>query len=468
MRVAEKWGLYKHIRFNTAVEEARWNGDTNKWETKTQVANGSKDAESGNAYTVTSDFLVSAVGQLNAPQYPDIPGFDDFQGKIIHSARWDWNYDIAGKRIAVIGNGATAAQIIPEVAKEAANVTVFQRTANWVIPREDAIIPKWERNMYRYIPGARRRHRSNLMDVRESLLYNLIVTNDAGGKDLLRQMSRDFMEKEIPNNAELISKLTPDYPPGCKRLIISDDFFEAMNKQHVTLETNKIQHFTTTGIVVDGKEYEVDMIVCATGFRTVEFMSPIKVFGLNGRNLADVWSDAPRAYLGMTVESLPNFAMLYGPNTNLGHNSIILMIEAQSRYITELASKVLQAKAAGGSLIIAPSPATVKHFNDQIQQDLSKSTYADSSCNSWYKLDNGLITNNWSTTVIDYQKQTSRINWKDFLISGSSSSQLLSHDSSYIGRVKEETTFGSLTLSAMVLGTASSLAFVAWKGLRVR
>jgi cation diffusion facilitator CzcD-associated flavoprotein CzcO len=459
VRTAQKWGLYKYIRFNTLVEEARWSDRVTKWEIAVRVSSGSKDAETSDSYTITSDFLVSAVGQLNSPHYPEIPGIDTFEGKLLHSARWDWNHRTEGKNIAVIGNGATAAQIIPEVAKDAKSVTVFQRTPNWVIPREDADIPQWRRNLYRYVPGARRRHRAELMDMRETALFNAIVTNDEEGKMKLRSMSLDLMKRQIRNNPKLIEDLTPDYPPGCKRVIISDDLFSAMDKPHVALETKKIQSISSDSITTENNEYKIDMIILATGFRTVEFLYPIKVYGLGGRSIQEIWQGGARAYLGMTVESLPNFAMLYGPNTNLRHNSIILMIEAQSRYISELIKNVFEAKAQHKSLIICPSHQTVQLFNEKIQEKLSNSTYADPACKSWYKMENGLITNNWSGTVIEYQELTSVIRWTDFLVSGSHAKTVTDSNTSHVGRVVEETMIGRFGISVLLVALPAAAFF---------
>ncbi|OGE55052.1 hypothetical protein PENARI_c005G03920 [Penicillium arizonense] len=465
VRTAQKWGLYEYIRFNTIVEEARWSDRLSKWETAVRVSSGSKDAETTDSYTITSDFLVSAVGQLNSPYYPEIPGINTFEGKILHSARWDWNHKTERKKIAVIGSGATAAQLIPEVAKDAKNVTVFQRTPNWVIPREDADIPQWRRNLYRYVPGARRRYRAELMDIRESALFDAIVTNDENGKDLLRSMSLDLMKRQIQNNPKLIKNLTPDYPPGCKRVIISDDLFSALDQPHVALETEKIKSITSDSITTENNEYKVDMIVLATGFRTIEFLYPIKVYGLEGRSIQDIWQGGARAYLGMTVESLPNFAMLYGPNTNLGHNSIILMIEAQSRYISEIIKKVCEAKARNKSLALSPSQQTVQLFNEEIQEKLLKSTYANPTCKSWYKMEDGLITNNWSGTVIEYQKLTSAIRWTDYLVSGSYAKTLTDSNTSHVGRVVEETMIGRFGMKVLFI-TLSSTAFFVWRHLR--
>jgi cation diffusion facilitator CzcD-associated flavoprotein CzcO len=390
---------------------------------------------------------VSGVGQLNLPHYPEIEGLDDFKGKLMHSARWDWSYPLEGKRIGIIGNGATAAQIIPEVSKVASSLTVFQRTPNWVIPRDDGKISPATQAALKYIPGLRSRYRGLLMDVRESLYDTTIVTGSEGN-DALRAFAQGFMHKQIPGRPDLWEKLTPKYALGCKRVLISDDFYPALGQDHVKLETSPIQRVTEKGVAVEGKEYEFDLLILATGFRTTEFMYPIKVIGTGGRSIEEIWKGGARAYLGVTIDSLPNFGMLYGPNTNLGHNSIILMIEAQSRYINSLIAPVLQAKSQGKSLAIVPRPSRVKAYNDDLQAKLSGLTFADPNCNSWYKTADGLITNNWAGTVVQYQKALSKVNWaSDYEASGSGADVVAGKNQQYIGRVIEETVVPVLAIT---------------------
>lgn len=373
------------------------------------TVSGGKETEFGSSYTITSDFLVSAVGQLNFPKYPDYPGLSDFKGKIMHSARWDWSYNIAGKRIAIIGNGATAAQIIPEVAKVAAKLTVHQRTPSWVVPRLDTPIAQWKRSVFRYLPFIRWRYRASIMDIRETYYH---VVND-NNSDIARRSEKDckeMMREQLPGREDLWQKLEPKYFVGCKRVVISDDYFPVFSRDNVALETGRIEKFTERGIAIEGKkgeEEEYDIIICATGFRTLEFMYPIDVTGSSGLSLASIWGKGgSRALYGVTVESLPNFAMLYGPNSNLGHSSIILMIESQSRYINALIKEVLKARVGGGggSLVIMPKKRRVEEYNEVIQAKLQKMSFADPNCASWYKTKDGLITNNWSGTVIEYQK----------------------------------------------------------------
>jgi cation diffusion facilitator CzcD-associated flavoprotein CzcO len=403
MSVAHKYELYRYIRFNTSVDSAKWDDAEKKWKT-TVTVQGSKDAEFGSTYTLISDFLISAVGQLNVPRLPAIDGLDKFKGKMMHSARWDWGYDLKGKRVAIIGNGATAAQIIPELVTEVGHLTIHQRTPNWVIPRLDAPIPPWKRSMYKYLPYVRWRKRADMMDFREAF-YDAVWDNSSPAAQFLEGQSKDLMHSQLASREDLWEKLQPKYKIGCKRVIICDDYFPVFLRDNVRLETGKIDRITEKGIVTDGQEEEYDLIVLATGFRSVEFMHPIDITGSSGRTLASVWKEGGQALYGVTVESLPNFGMLYGPNTNLGHNSIILMIEAQSKYINGLVKEVLAARAQGGQLVIKPRDAKVAEFNEELQAALQKSSFNDPNCGSWYKRqDNGKITQNWSQNVINYQK----------------------------------------------------------------
>jgi cation diffusion facilitator CzcD-associated flavoprotein CzcO len=312
-KICQKWGLYNYIRFNSVIEESRWDETEFKWHSRVKVTGG-KSAEFGADYTIKSDYLVSAVGQLNTPYYPKIPGLEDFKGTVMHSARWDWSKPIAGQRVGIIGNGATAAQIVPEITKTAKNLTVFQRTPNWLVPRDDKKITSLRKAAFRYIPPIRRMYRASLMDFRESW-YDAAVIEDSALNNEMKRLCTEMMKTQLVDKPELCDKLTPDYPPGCKRIIISDDYYPALNKANVQLETSPIQNVTSSGIVVDGKEIDLDVIVLATGFQTLEFMYPIKVYGEKGRSLEDIWPSGARAFLGITVESLPNFSMLYGPNT---------------------------------------------------------------------------------------------------------------------------------------------------------
>ncbi|KAK7538661.1 cyclohexanone monooxygenase [Phyllosticta citribraziliensis] len=434
--IARKWDLFRHMRLNTAVEEARWNDSDKQWKTTVRVA-GETDGRFIETYTISSDFLVSAVGQLNTPQYPVIPGMDDFEGKSMHSARWDTSYDLRGKRVAVIGNGASAIQLIPEVAQTASSLTVFQRQANWILPRNDVVIPASRRALFRWCPPYRWRKRAVIMDGREES-HEALYNSWSGSSLYVEQQFKVMLKRDLPHRPDLWDKLTPKYSPGCKRTVFSDDWFKSFAKPHVHLETRYINRMSSTGIEVEGGDHkEFDLVVYATGFRSVQFMYPIKVVGSGGRSLSDVWKEGPQAYYGITVESLPNFGMLYGPNTNLGHNSIVLMVEAQSRYIAGMIKTVIDGRRQGKTLAIQPKPEIVRAFNVELQNRLGKSAFADPNCSSWYKTKDGRVTNNWSGTVVEYQKKIEKVKWSDYIVEGPGA-DIVSGELK-VGRVVEET-----------------------------
>ena len=303
-----------------------------------------------------------------------------------------------------------------------------------------------------------------MMDYRESS-HAVVATIESENAQIVRQLSDHMLKATFPDEAELRSKLTPDYAPGCKRIIASDDYYPALKRENCSLETRNIQSVTTTGIETEGGACEeFDLIVCATGFRTVEFLHPLKIKGSRGRPLEDIWGDGARALYGTVVEDLPNFAMLYGPNINLGHNSIVLMIEAQSRYISAVIKEVFKAKKQGRPLSIKPKKERVDAYNTQAQARLATSSFADARCNSWYKDKNGNITNNWYGTVVDYQKMMSRVKWDDFCIEGGIESEWPKQDV-FIGRVVEERRLSRVGLG---FGAAAVVLFMIGGGIAKR
>ncbi|KAF2125990.1 cyclohexanone 1,2-monooxygenase [Dothidotthia symphoricarpi CBS 119687] len=469
--VANKYKLHKYIRFNTSVSSATWNDTTSRWTVDVNVTGG-KAAEFSPAYSIDCDFLISAVGQLNQPRYPEIEGIEDFQGRIMHSARWDWSYDLQGKKVGMIGNGATAAQIAPAIVDVTEKMTVYQRSPNWVIPRGDAPISAFHRALRRYLPPVRWRERSLMMDFRESF-HDAVTAPDSAYAELIRSECKRMLGENFPDDAELRAKLTPDYNPGCKRVIITDDFYPALASPKTTVETTGIKRITPTGIEMEnGTHYEHDIIVLATGFRTVEFLFPIHVTGTQNRSLSDIWSGGATALYGTTVPSLPNFGMFYGPNTNLGHNSIILMIEAQSRYLNTMVGAVLDARNRGAKLGLMPKQSSTDAFNDKIQEILSNSSFGDPKCASWYKNEAGKVTNNWSGTVVEYQEMLSKVNWEDFETTGEGEGNVSASKVVFgggkretkIGRVTEETT---VSTTALVVGMVSATvgAVLYYRGL---
>ncbi|KAJ9635576.1 hypothetical protein H2204_005750 [Knufia peltigerae] len=454
--VAQKYGLYKYARFHTAVDAANWNDTTCKWEVTVSVGGG-KESEFSSSYKITSDFLVGATGQLNKPKGINVPGYNEFEGKMMHSARWDWSYDMRGKRIAIIGTGATTAQIAPEVAKVAAQVTICQRTPAWVIPRHDSKISSSTRLLYTYFPPARWRGRAEAMDLRET--FHAAVTDaDSSNADHMRHLNYNLIREQLADRPDLWDKVTPKYHPGCKRTVISDDYYLTLTRPNVHLETGPIECFTSSGIkfVNHDTANEFDLIVLATGFDTFGFLSPIKITGRNNRPLEDVWSKASHAYKGVTVPDLPNFGLLYGPNTNLSHNSLILVIEAQTRYLSVLIDKVLQARRRGETLALCPSEERTVSYCHELQLALQQTSFADPACTSWWRREDGIITNNWSGTAVDYQKNLSSIDWADYDAYGSAGYDIevlkSTNKVTKIGRVVEETRLSRTALGVVLLG----------------
>ncbi|EDU42433.1 cyclohexanone 1,2-monooxygenase [Pyrenophora tritici-repentis Pt-1C-BFP] len=498
--VARKYNLYKYIRFNTAVDAATWDDTKKRWKVDVRVTGG-KDAEFIPEYSIECDFLISAVGQLNKPFYPDIEGLENFKGKIMHSARWDWSHSLEGENVGVIGNGATAAQIIPAILPDTSSLTVYQRTPNWVIPRLDSAISPLKRAILRYLPPVRWRIRGAMMDFRESF-HTAVTDSQSVFADFVRTSTSTLLHQQLPSRPDLWEKLTPTYAPGCKRVIISDDYYPSLASPKTTLTTSPIDHVTETGISLqDGTHNTHTTLVLATGFRTTDFLSPLKITGTQNRDLhTDIWSTTgPEALYGTTIPSLPNFGIFYGPNTNLGHNSIILMIEAQSRYLSTLISAVLDARSRGQRIGIMPKSQRTREFNDELQAALQESSFADSACRSWYKNEEGKITQNWKGTVIEFQDLLARVNWGDYEIVGGgegvekevgtgmekgvsggaggvSASKVVfgtGRKESRIGRVHEETFVSKTTLALGLVGAVGAGA--AWvyrervaKALRLR
>ncbi|KAG8528165.1 uncharacterized protein KY384_007082 [Bacidia gigantensis] len=452
--VAHKYELYRHIRFNSSVEEAHWNEDRFNW-TTTVRRQGDKEKEVSETYQVESDFLISATGQLSQPKYPHLPEIEKFQGKIMHSARWDWNYSIRGKRVGIIGTGATAAQIIPEVAQSSSSLLVFQRSPAWVVPRHDHPISQIRRALYKYIPLVQQHYRASIMDERESKFEPSFYPKSTK-HEFVKQLCQKHMLNQLPGeaNASLRQQLTPNYPFSCKRIIVSDDFYPTLLRQNVSLETSAIVNVTEKGIkLANGTHHDLDVLILATGFHSTNFLSDIRIYGSNGYPLHSTWSKAgASAYLGITVPNLPNFGMLYGPNTNIAYNSLIIQIEAQSLYLSRIVSNVLSAKRSGKTLRIEPRADVTDAYNRAIQSKLSGSTFADTRCNSWFKDEKGRITNNWAGSAVEYQQRVQRLDWSDYEVLGTATGDVLKKGVIKWSRRKEEGAWSAVELSTAAVG----------------
>jgi len=390
---ADKYDLRRHIRFSTEVESARFDEAAGVWWVRTR---GGEQIE--------AEVLISGTGQLNRPYVPKIEGLDDFAGKKFHSARWDHDYDLTGKRLCVIGNAASAIQFIPQIAPKVAHLDVFQRSPNWMIPRGDRAYADWEKRLFTAVPLLARIYRWMIWTGHE-LMWPIFRRNRFFVTRMQRLAERDMRERVV--DPKLQAVLLPDYPLGGKRLLISDDYYEALNRDNVDLVTTPIERVVANGVVTaDGRLHEADALILATGFDSTSFLAPMKIEGLGGQSLRDAWHGEAQAYLGMTVAGFPNFFMMYGPNTNLGHNSIIFMIECQTRYIVEC----VRAIADCGIKYLDLRADVQEAYNRQLQAELDRTAWA-ATGKSWYKTDSGRITNNWSGTTTRYWLRTRRVDF---------------------------------------------------------
>ena len=382
--VARKYGLMPHIRFNTEVTEARFDEEAGLWRIRT--ASGEE---------IAANVLISGVGQLNRPAYPKIDGLDAFKGAQFHSARWDHSVDLTGKNVAVIGNGASAIQFVPEIAPEVGKLTIFQRTPNWCVPKPDRPFTEREKKLFRSMPWLVRAQRwlTWMMLERNYLAF---TQGSLFGK-LFERASKKELEAHI-SDPELRRKLTPDYPAGCKRILLTNDWFPTLARPNVHVETSHIARITDNAVVTeDGVSHPADVVILATGFESTDFLSPMKIVGRGNADLNDVWAAGAEAHRGVAVAGFPNFFMLYGPNTNLGHNSIIFMIECQANYIAQCA----QALQNGKLRYIDVRKEAMAEFNRVLQKDMQKTVWA-AGCASWYKTADGKVTNNWSSFTAKY------------------------------------------------------------------
>ena len=381
---AAKYGLERHIRFDTEIASARFDAATGVWRLRTTTGE-----------EIEADVLVSGVGQLNRPYLPDIAGLDRFRGERFHSARWNHAYDPSGKRVAVVGNAASAIQFIPQIAPQASQLFVLQRTPNWMLPRGDRAYTEAEKARFARHPWLTKLYRTWIWLMHE-LRFPIFKQNAFFSRGVERA-ARQYIETEITDPA-LRAALVPDYPVGGKRLLISDDYYAALRRPNVELVTAGIDHVEEDAVVLrGGRRLAVDALVLATGFATTAFLSPMRIEGIGGRTLDDAWQGHARAYLGLTVSGFPNFFMMYGPNTNLGHNSIIFMIECQANYVMACLRQMDERNLQ----TIDVRPETLDAYNVRIQRDLSTTAWA-ATDHSWYKTADGTITNNWSGTTFRY------------------------------------------------------------------
>jgi cation diffusion facilitator CzcD-associated flavoprotein CzcO len=394
--MTERAGLRQYIRFGKQVSSARWEEATRLWHIRT--ADGEE---------IVAEAFVTAAGQLGQPSFRGIDGYRDFKGPWFHTARWQHDVALAGKRVAVIGSGASAAQVIPELAKVVAQLTVFQRSAPYVIARGDRAYSDDERRQLRDNPALMVASRAAIFQDLEMRFETLKPGSE--GALFAERLCREQREAQVPD-PELRRKLTPDYTLGCKRPVISDDYLPTFSRANVSLVCDPITQVTAEGVrTADSHLHEVDVIVYATGFASLRFLDGLEVTGRSGKSLhQDAWRDAAEAYLGMTVAGFPNFFILYGPNTNLNHNSIIAMLEAQYEYVLQALQLASKEKVA-----IDLRPEVQVHFNRELQAAMQQGAFV-TGCNSWYVNGEGRVVTNWWGDVAAYHARAARLDAADY------------------------------------------------------
>jgi cation diffusion facilitator CzcD-associated flavoprotein CzcO len=393
-----KHGLAQHIRLGADVTDARWDDASGQWILQTS---------DGRRFQTQS--LVTATGQLSRPLSPRIAGVADFGDTTFHSAEWRHDYDLRGKRVAVVGTGASAIQFIPYVASLASKLYVFQRSAAYVLPKSNKAYSGWQIFLFKHIPGMAKL--SRLLIYAQHELRGVAFVSVPRALRVKQSSFRRWLARTI-KDPDLRRRLTPDYRMGCKRILLSNDYYPAMQQPNVELVMQAIAEIRPDAIVTtDAVERKVDCIILATGFAATDFLAPMKITGLSGRTLQQCWTNGAEAHLGIAVAGFPNFFMLYGPNTNLGHNSIVYMIECQIRYVMACLKRL----SRDDTRTIAVKDAAQARFNAKIQRRLRKTIWA-KGCTAWYLTAAGKNTANWPGYTFEFRWKTRSPKWSDYSI----------------------------------------------------
>ncbi|NLU70017.1 NAD(P)/FAD-dependent oxidoreductase [Streptomyces sp. HNM0574] len=396
-RVTDTFGLRQHIRFHSEVQLMSWDPEELHWQI--EITDGRR---------LTADVVVSATGPLSDPKLPDIPGLDGFEGKVFHTAQWDHDYDLRGKRVAVIGTGASAIQVVPAIQPQVGRLTLFQRTPAWVMPRADREISGVERWLHGKLPATRYARRQLLWTIRE--LQVGAFTKRPNQLGLVEKLARAHMKRAVKDPV-LREKLTPRYRIGCKRILLSNSYYPALAAPNTDVVASGLKEIRgNTLVAADGTEAEVDVIIFGTGFHVTDMPVSHRIKGADGTRLSEKWSSGMEALRGCTAEGFPNLMTIIGPNTGLGNSSMILMIEAQLNYMVDYVKKL---ETLGGKVALDPRPEAVTAWNDHVQ-DRMKRTVWNTGCDSWYLDANGRNTTVWPGTTAEFRKVTKEVRLEEY------------------------------------------------------
>src|SRR3954463_7674753 len=398
-RTASDHGVTRRIHFRTEMRDARWDPNAQRWRLDTSAG------------PYSARVLIAGAGPLHEPNLPDLPGLDSFEGKAFHSARWDHEYDLTGKRVAVLGTGSSAIQFVPEIQPKVEYLYLFQRTAPWVLPKFDRRIAARERALYRRVPLAQKALRGFLYNTLElvQLAQRRPKVMNRIGRLMILHMKRQVKDPELRR------ALTPNFTLGCKRMLLSNTYYKSLTQPNAQVVPQAVTEVRPNGVVgADGVEREVDAIIFGTGFHVTDPPIAARVRGADGRSVADVWQGSPRAYLGTTVAGFPNYFILIGPNTGNGHSSAIVLIEAQLEYILDAMRTMRERRAA---------TVEVRHdvqaaYNERVQKALANTVWNAGGCKSYYLDRNGSNSTIYPWTTIDLRRRTSRFDARDYLLGG--------------------------------------------------
>jgi cation diffusion facilitator CzcD-associated flavoprotein CzcO len=408
-KTARDYGVLERICFSTALESARWDAASSVWVLETSRG------------SLKADFLISGVGPLAEPAIPEFVGASTFGGEAFHSAQWRHDVDLTGRNVAIVGTGASTIQFLPIVQRSAGQVTLFQRTPPWVFPHRNRRTFAVEQVLYRAFPALQRFSRWRIYWMGELLLGSLLVKNSP----MLRRMEslgRRLLARHVPD-PQLRAKLTPTYTPGCKRLLQSNDYYPALQRPNVQVETEKILELAPEGVVTaDGVLHQVDVLIYGTGFRVTDNPTTHRIFGRSGVSLAAHWAGTPTgmsAYCGTTIPDFPNFFMLAGPNTGIGHTSLVVMIEAQVQHVVG----ALESLARGGSSVVEVRPQVAAEWGDEIQRKAAPTVWNSGGCSSWYLDEAGRNTTLWPDYTFRFVRRVRDFSAQDYVLSGPPSSE---------------------------------------------
>ena len=394
---AERFGVYPHCVFGAEVTEARWDDAARRWRVRTTAGE------------LTARVLVSAAGALADPVYPDLPGLPSFAGTVVHSARWDDGHDLTGERVAVIGTGASAVQVVPAIQPQVASVAVYQRTPPWVVPRHDRPVHPTARRLYRRFPAVQKAVRGGLYAVREALVLGM-----AKRRQLLAPVgavARRHLHEQV-RDPQMRAALTPDYSIGCKRILISNDWYPAVSAPNAEVVTAGIAEVRPHSVVTtDGVERPTDTIVLATGFAVTDLPIAHRIAGRDGRTLADTWADGMASNRGTTVAGFPNLFLLVGPNVGVGHTSMVYMIESQVAYVLD----ALRTMADEGLAVLETTPQAQEEYRRLIAERSRGTVWLAGGCSSWYLDRHGHNTTVWPDFTFRFRRLTRRLDRQGYV-----------------------------------------------------